>query len=253
MQRIPQSVITAFLTVLFIFVLLYAFAYTLGPLPISVNSVVTQKTDLFTVNGEGEATAVPDTASFTVGVTQNGSNAEAAQQQVTTTTNAIIDELKSLGVQDTDIKTQNYNVYPNRDFTRGETITGYTATQELAVKVDNVELANRALAAATANGANQISGVQFTIDDEDRMALEDKARRQAIDNAKKKAQSIADAAGLRLGRIISVQDSTAQQQPPIAFDRAAMGNAESIQMAQPDLQPGENTVHVTVSLSYETL
>lgn len=251
-MRISESIKTALLTVLFIFILLYAFSALFGPIPFSVKSVTTTQTDLFSVDGEGEATAAPDQASFTVGVTQTGSTADIAKNEVTEATNAIITELKRLGVKETDIKTQNYSVYPNQNFEGGRNaITGYTANQELQVKTDNVDLANRALDAATAQGANNISGVQFTFDDEDKEKLEAEARKKAIADAKEKAKEIADAAGVRLGRIVSVREGRGEQPPVPMFDRAQVGLGAG--GVETNLQPGENTVRVTVTLSYETL
>lgn len=242
---------TPFFTVLFIFAFFYLFARLFGPLPFSVNSVTTTKTDLFTVSGEGEVTAVPDTATFTVGVTQTASKVETAKNQITESTNKIIDDLKKLGVKENDIKTINYNVYPNQDYAGGQnTITSYTATQQLQVKVDNVDLANKALDSATQNGANQVSGVNFTIGDEEREKLQDQARRKAIDDAKKKAKSIADAAGIRLGKIINVWENDS---PEPVFLEAKEATGRGADVPQTDLQPGENTVRIMVSLSYETL
>ncbi|MBI4084773.1 MAG: SIMPL domain-containing protein [Candidatus Levybacteria bacterium] len=244
---------TPFFTVFLIFAFFYLFAKFFGPLPFSVNSVTTTKTDLFTVSGEGEVTAVPDTATFTVGVTQTANTVEAAKNQITESANKIIADLKRLGIKEDDIKTINYNVYPNQDYAGGRnTITGYTARQELQVKVKNVDLANKALDSATGNGANQVSGVSFTIDDEKQEKLEDQARRIAIDDAKRKARSIASAADIKLGRIISVTDSSAVPQPPIYLESRAAGGSGG-DVPETDLQPGENTVRVTVSLSYETL
>ena len=244
---------TPFFTVLFIFLFLYVFSKLFGPIPFAVNSITTTKSDVFTVNGVGEVQAVPDTATFTVGVTQTAPTVEAAKDQITASTNKIITELKKLGVKETDIKTTNYNVYPNQDYTEGRNaITGYTATQQLEVTIDNVDLANKALDSTTSNGANQISGVSFTIDDEEREKLEDQARRKAIADAKKKANSIADAAGVKLGRIINVWEDDSPQPGPYLQTKDAVGRGAADQ-PETDLQPGENTVRISISLSYETL
>ena len=112
-----------------------------------------------------------------------------------TATNKIIAGIKALGIQDKDIKTQNLSSFPNQDFSRGNAVTGYTVNQELSITAENIELANKALDSATANGANQISGVTFTINDDDKKGLEDKARKKAIADAKSKAQEIAQDAG----------------------------------------------------------
>lgn len=241
-----------FFTVLFVFFFLYIFSKLFGPIPFAVNSVTTNKSDMFTVDGTGEVTAVPDTATFTVGVTETAPAVEAAKNKITESTNTIFSELKKLGIEEKNIKTINYNVYPNQDFTSGRNnITGYTATQQLQIKVDDVDLANKALDAATGSGANQVSGVTFTIGDEEREKIEAEARKKAIADAKKKAQSIASDAGIHLGRIMNVWINNYPQDPPVGLEKTAMGRAEDAPVT--DLQPGENTVRVTISLSYETL
>lgn len=242
---------TPFFTVLFIFGFFYLFTKLFGPIPLTINSITTMKTELFTVSGTGEVNAAPTTASFTVGVTADAATSETAKESVTEDTNKIIAAMKGIGVPEKGIKTINYNVYPKREFSGRNDISGYTASQDLQVKVEDVELANKALDAATANGANQVSGVQFTFDDADKEKLEDQARKQAIVNAKKKAKNIADAAGVRLGRIVAVNESGGGQ-PPIFYD-AMQAKGGSIGSEPTQLQPGENTVTITVSLSYETL
>ena len=247
-----NSLKVPFFTVLFIFIFLYVFTRLLGPIPLTVNSIVTTQTDLFTVDGVGEVMAKPDQASFTVGVTQIGATSEAAENEVTTTTNTIIEELKRIGIKEDDIKTQNYSVYPNQNFEGGRnSITGYTANQELQVKAESVEVANRALDVATANGATNISGPNFTLNDEDIEKYRSEARLKAIANAKEKAKELADAAGVRLGRVVSVRESTDGQPPVPMFNRAEMAIDAGGDAA--NIQPGENTVRSTVSLSYETL
>jgi len=233
-------------------VILYAFTALFGPIPFSVKSTTTTTDDLFTVNGVGEETAVPDTAQFTVGVTKTASTVEAAKEQVNTATNAIIDDLKALGVPEKNIKTINVNTFPNQDFNRGNAVTGYTVSQELQVKVEDVDLANRALDSATENGANQVSGVTFTIDDEAKKELTKKARKEAIDEAKSKAKDVAGDAGLRLGKIVNIYVSDSDQ-PPIVYDTKLETTARGGVAEPTNLQPGENTVTVNVTLSYETL
>lgn len=133
-----------------------------------------------------------------------------------------------------------------------DTITGYTVTQELKVTTKSVDVANKALDAAVANGANQISGVTFTINDEDRKALQQKARKAAIADAKNKAQEIAKDAGIKLGKVVNIYVSD-DQPVPMMYDSRKAGAELSNQSAPTNLQPGENTVTVTVTLSYETL
>lgn len=241
-----------FLTILIAIGILYLFTALFGPIPFSVKSTVTTNSDLFTVTGTGEETAVPDTAEFVVGVTKTAPTVEAAKDQVNQATNAIIAELKILGIEEKNIKTRNFNSFPNQDFNRGNTVTGYTVSQELAVTAKSVDTANQALDASTAQGANQISGVTFTINDDDKKALEQKARKKAIDDAKGKAQDIAKDAGIKLGKVVNIMVAD-QGQPPIMYDAKLENTARGSAAEPTQLQPGENKVTVTVTLSYETL
>lgn len=249
LNQLKVPVLTVFIALL----LFFGFAKLFGPIPFSVNSVTTNKTEPFTVTGEGKATGVPDTAQFSVGVNKTAATVELAQNQVNTTINKISDELKKLGIEEKDIQTSNYSVNPNIDFTSGkQTTTGYTVDTTMNVKVKDTNLANKALDAATANGANVVNGVSFVLNDDEQQKLEEQARGEAIKNAKEKAQSIAQQAGIRLGRIINVTvNPTAQQPQPVVEKMSFAQSADS--GAPTQLQKGSNDVTVTVSLSYETL
>lgn len=266
MSQITESIKTAFFTVLFIFICFFLFTKLFGPIPFQVNSIQTTKTDLFTVSGEGEAKGKPEKAHVSVGVTKIAKTADQAQNLMNETTNSIVNELKKAGVPQEAIKTSSYNVYPNYDnigrpvpFSSDtsmpeivpngddQRITSYTATQNLDITAETVELANKAVDVATANGANIISGVSFVLSDEDREELEQKARIEAINKAKAKAKKIADAADIRLGKIVNIQESGNNY--PVYMEAQ-----KSLDRGAPtELQPGENTVRIGVTLSYETL
>jgi uncharacterized protein YggE len=248
-----NSLKVPFLTILFIFILLYGFSALFGPLPISVRSTVSTQSDLFTAEGTGEVMASPNNATFTVGVTQNATTSEQATNLMNETTNEIIAQLRSTGIKNEDIKTTGYNVYPNQDFTNGRNnITGYTASQNLEIKADSVELANKALAAATASGANTVSGVNFTVDDQEMKKLQQEALKKAVADAKENASDIANAAGIKLGRIVSIRQNQGVGSP-VPMYKAEMANDARGGSTSPELQPGQNAVTVTVTLSYETL
>lgn len=240
--------------ILSVFAILYIFAKIFGPIPLNITSVTTSKTDMFTVSGEGEASAVPDSAEFTLGVTETATTVEEAQTQVNETSTAIINALKQAGVKENDIQTANYNVTPNYDFNApNQEITGYTVSQNLQVTVSPIENANRAIDAGTQNGANMVGNVTFVLNDDKKAELESTARKQAIDAAKQKAQSIAQAAGIKLGRIINVQENMSQAPGPFFAERSAVALDAREESAPTELQAGENTVSLTVTLFYETL
>lgn len=243
-----------FFTILILFITLFVFTKLFGPIPFSVNSITTTKSNLFTVQGTGEATAVPDTALVTLGVNKEATTVEAAQTQVNEIINKITTDLKALGVEEKNIKTTNYSVNPNYDFTGGrQTARGYSVSANIEVRVKPVERANQAIDIATADGATQVGNVTFVVNDETQKQLEDEARKDAVTEAKEKAQSLANAAGIKLGKIIDIQESSSGFPQPMLY-RALDLKAESAGSAMPatELNPGENKVSVTITLSYET-
>lgn len=241
---------TSFFTIFFIFLSIFIFSKIFGPLPFSVNSITTTKTNLFTVQGTGEATAVPDTAMVSLGVNKESSTVETAQKQVNEVINKITNDLKKLGVEEKNIKTTNYSVNPNYSYALGtQKINGYSVSANIEVKVKPIEKANQAIDIATADGATQVGGVQFVLDDEAQKKLENNARIDAVKVAKEKAQRLAGATGIRLGRIVDVQESTGSFPRPI-FQTAALEKTD--ETAPTELNPGENKISITVTLSYET-
>jgi uncharacterized protein YggE len=239
------------------------FLYTkiAGPIPFFVNSIQTTKTDLFSTTGEAEETAVPDEATINVGVTQQALTVSDAQDKANTVADKLINEIKKLGIPEKDIKTVNYTVTPNYSGgvpqpliepgggSREQKITSYTVDQSLQIKVKPIDKVNRVIDTATANGANLVGGVNFTFSDDLQKSLEKKARENAVKDAKEKAQGLANAAGVRLGKIVNVVEGGNSFVPL----RAAASLEKASDQTQPtNVTPGENTLTVTVTLYYET-
>src|SRR3989344_4653772 len=244
MREFKTALITT-ATILIVFTLYVRFA---GPIPFSVNSVQTTKINLFNVSGEGKATGIPDTAQISIGVTKTASTVAAAQEQANSAANKIIKDLERLGIAEKNIKTTNYSINPNYDFARGgQNITGYTVTQTLEVEVTPIDVANKAIDVATADGANLVGGINFTFNDKTKKDLENKARTEAVKMAKEKAGSLAKATGIRLGRIVDVQESGNFEPRPIMMAQGLELKSEDTQ-----LQPGENSITIDITLSYET-
>lgn len=241
---------SSLITIVFIFICLFAYTKLFGPIPFSVNSVTTTKTDLFRADGVGKASAIPNTALISMGVTNTASTVLDAQDQTNTLVNNIIADLKKLDISEKNIQTTSYSVRPEYDYKEGtQTIRGYTVTQSLEVKISPIETANKAVDTAVANGANLVGGITFILDDKTKMQVEEKARKEAIENAKQKAQSLAGLAGMKLGRIVDVQESP-REFPRIGFETQSLQLKDQ---APTQLTPGENTIEVTIVLSYETL
>ncbi len=234
-----------------------------GPIPFTVTSVA--KNDVFTADGVGESQGVPEEARISLGITAKGKTVEEVRNQTNTVSNRLTEELKKLGIEEKRIKTSSYNIYPeytqdiirptlfpiamDSSSTPENGISGYTANITLDVTADTIEKANKAIDSATKLGINQIGGVQFVISDETREKLTDKARNDAINKAKEKAQRIAKAAGLKLGKVINIYEYPVGAQDNFQYEaKSTMGNGEP---ARTDLNPGESTIKVNVSLIYE--
>lgn len=252
MHSLLQSLKIPVLTVFISLLLFFGFTKIFGPIPFTIHSIQTTNADLFTVTGVGEVQATPEDASVSLGVTKTGTTAEEAQNEVNTIMNKLLSDLETLGIEKKSIQTNAISVNPTYDYTNGrQKITGYEATQNVTIKVTDVSLANQVVDTATQDGANVISGVSFVIKDEDREKIEKEARVKAIKAAKEKAQQIAQETGITLGRIVNVQVENGQEPPVIMQQRSA--SDEFTKTEPTNLQPGENTVRVTVHLSYETL
>lgn len=245
-----QSFKIPLLTIFFIFLGLFLYNKLVGPISFSVNSIQTTKANLFSVNGVGKATGIPDTVQLSIGVTKTAPAVSSAHEQTNTAANKIIEDLKKLGIVEKEIKTTNYSVNPNYDYSRGgQNIIGYTVTQTLEVNITPIDIANKAIDTATSDGANLVGGVNFIFNEKTKKDLEDKARTEAVKIAKEKAQSLANATGIRLGRIVDVQESGNFEPRPIF----AAQSLEADKVTDTSLQPGENSITISITLSYETL
>jgi len=232
-----------------------AISRVVGPLPLSVTSTVTQKQSTFDVTGESKITTVPDKAVVSLGISVNESTVKAAQDKANTIINNINAELGKLSIDKKDIKTDNYSLYPNYDYSNGaQRITGYNVNANLSVSITDFAKLNQAVDAATNVGANQVGGITFTLSDDKRKEVENEARKEAIENAKAKAQELSGLAGMKLGKIVNVYE-TPQYDGIYAKDMMAaapqaLGSGGG---APTNIEPGSTTFNFTVTLSYETL
>lgn len=229
------------------FILLFTFTKLFGPIPFSVTSVTTQKSTTFDVTGEGKISVKPDVASISVGIQANGATVKAVQEQINSVINKVSEAVKQLGVDPKDIQTRNYNINPDYDFSGGtQRIKGYSSSTNLSIKVRQINNINQVIDAATTNGANQVSGINFEKDDKTK--AENEARVKAVDEAKRKAQDAARIAAFRLGRIINYSENFGGFPRPIPMVSAQ----ESKAVGSPtQVEPGSTDISVNVTLSYE--
>ncbi|HUD09859.1 MAG TPA: SIMPL domain-containing protein, partial [Patescibacteria group bacterium] len=183
-----------------------------------------------------------------------------AKNKVNQTADKIITDLKKLGIADKDIKTTDYSINPNYSNevvpvmggSGQQAITGYTVTQNLEVKVKPIDKANKVVDTATADGANLVGGINFTFSDDLQKTLDQQATQQAVNDAKDKAQSLANVSGIHLGKIVNVVENSNQPRPLMMSAGIAGSNAVQTSTPPTNVTPGENSLTVDVVLYYET-
>lgn len=204
------------------------------------------------ISETGEVYAKPDLAVVNIFVIEEAKTVAEATSRNTEKMNNIIQAIKGEGLEDKDLKTISFNLYPRYEYTddtyRNRILKGYEVSQGLEVKIRDLEKIGTIIEKGTLAGANDISGLQFTIDNEE--SLKQEARAQAIGKAKTKAQELSSQLGVKLGKVISFNENFFV---PYYDTRVYLEKAEGIGGAgiAPDIQTGENTISVTISVTYE--
>lgn len=202
-----------------------------------------------TVTGQGEALAAPDMAILSIGVRTEAQTAAAALRQNSTQMAATIEKLLELDVEERDIQTSGLSINPRYDYGNNRSdprVVGFTASNTLTVKLRDLDDAGAVIDQAMQSGANSLGGIQFTFADPS--PLQDQARENAVAKARAKAELLANAAGVRLGEVITINDgyvSTPTPQPMMVTS----ARMESADMSVP-IQTGESSLTANVTIIY---
>ena len=201
-----------------------------------------------TMSGEGSAKSAPDEANLSAGVTTEGITAIQALGANSRAMNAVFATLKKLGIADKDIQTSNFSLSPQyqtyKPGTSGpQRIVGYEVSNTVDVTVEDMSQTGAVLDALVSSGSNQIGGISFSI--HDTTALLAKAREAAVKDAILRAHTYADAAGVALGPILSLQEGGGEQPRPM-YRAMAM-----VAAAAPPIAGGEQAVSASVSITWE--
>lgn len=199
--------------------------------------------------GSGQAFGEPDVAIISVGVNVERETVEEARGVAAQAQQSVIDALTDNGVDEEDIQTVQFSVYPQYSGSptgRGE-ITGYTVSNVVTAKVRDIDTTGDVIDAATAAGGNDavVEGVSFTIDDPS--DLREEARRMAVEQARRQAEQLADAAGVNLGDLLSITESGGFA--PFGRAEAGMDMALS-QVPTTPIEPGQVEVNISVTLQF---
>lgn len=164
-------------------------------------------TRTISVTGTGTVEAAPDMATLMIGVTTQGATAAAALAENSKATDAVIARLAASGIETRDMQTSNLYINPNWTGydSATPTISGYVASNMLTVQVRSLETTGAVLDAAVADGANTLNGMTFGLADAEPVYKE--ARKEAVADARAKAELLAAAAGVKLGAILTISDA----------------------------------------------
>ncbi len=222
-----------------------------------------------TVNGVGEAFAIPDIANITMSVTEVGKSTAEAQKMVQDKFAPAKTALLDLGVAEKDIKTTGYNIYPKYTYPvqppcmyrncpvvdMSPKLDGYEASQSVEIKVRNTDNAGKVLEILAKNNITNISGPNFTVDNIEGVKAD--AQQKAIVDAKEKAKKLAKDLGVDLVKITNYDDGTAgggyyddNGYYSKAVYSEGMGG-DAVSYAVPDVSAGESKVVSNVSITYE--
>ena len=201
-----------------------------------------------TVTGTGEVSVAPDMATLRIGVETRAETAAAAVAANNQAAQAIIDTVKENGVAAEDIQTANFSVSPVYDETsyqrpEGPRIVGYQATNQVVTRIRDLDRLPELLDATVGSGANRIDGLEFALADD--TATADEARRLAVQDARRKAEVLAEAAGVRLGEIRSIGETGGGPLP--IYDRAMRAEAA----ASVPIERGQTTVTASVQIVWD--
>ena len=231
---------TAVLVVLTVFIL------------VSINKVwnTAATTNTVSFSGEGRVVSKPDIAKVNLSIVTNALTSKIAQDENSNKSKAVTDYLKKQNIDDKDIKTTGYNIYPQYKYPQygGQpTITGYQVNQTMEVKVRDLDKVSNILDGVVSAGANVVNQLSFEIDSPE--ALKAEARTKAIADAKKKANELKSQVGISLGKIVNFSENTGGYPIPVYFDAQVkgMGGGDG----GPSVPTGENEITVNVIITYQ--
>jgi len=200
------------------------------------------------VSATGEVTRVPDLAIISAGVVARDPTASGAMQQAARRMARVRQALVQAGIADRDIQTSSISLNPDYIYASNQPpkLNGYSASNQVTVRFRDIANSGKILDALVTEGANQINGPNLTIDKPE--AALDEARAKAIAAGRARADLYARSLGLRVVRVVSVSESGGYAPPPPMPPMVARAN---MQAADTSIEPGEQKLQVSVSMTFE--
>ncbi|WP_029059020.1 SIMPL domain-containing protein [Stappia stellulata] len=213
----------------------------------------TPRTATIDMVGQASVSAAPDMAMVQSGVVSDAETAGEAMTANTAAMSAVVARIKAAGIESRDIQTSGFSVSPRYrrlkttepDEYRSE-VFGYRVTNNVTVRVRELANLGALLDAMVRDGANQIGGISFIVSDAD--SLKDEARKAAMADAMRKAKLYAEAAGVELGRVLSINEQDfGGPRPQMMMARAEM----AADGAPAPVEAGETSLQVRINVTWE--
>ena len=200
------------------------------------------------LNVTGEVSRVPDLAIVNAGVVTRSPNAATAIQENAERMDKVIAALKRAGIADRDVQTSSINLNAEYRYPENQPpqLTGYTATNQLTVKFHDIRSSGKIIDALVAQGVNQISGPNLTVEHPEQ-AL-DEARAKAVAEGRARAELYGRSLGMQVVRVVSISESGGYAPPPPAPPMSMMARAEAVYTK---IVPGEQQLQVNLSMVFE--
>lgn len=226
-----------------------AFAQSTGSQPVQSTIQMIQTQPSLNLSATGEVKVAPDMATINFGVVTEAPTAQAAMAQNATRMTQVAAALRRAGLAERDIQTSGLNLQAQYDYADNQPpkLRGYQATNRVTVNIQDLTRVGATADAVVAAGVNQIDGIAFGL--KDPKAAEDQARREAVTALQSKARLYAEALGVTLGGIRSLNEGggyTPPQPMPMMFARAAMAGADSTPVSA-----GELSVKIDITGVYD--
>lgn len=225
--------------------------YTIKPL---IQSATGTEPAHVSATGNSELSIMPDEAIIRIKVETQEKTAKETQDKNSEIMSKVQSALKRAGVSSDDIETDQYNLYPWQEWdhiTQRSVDKGYRLYHTIKVTSSDFQKVGELITVAVDAGANGVENIQFDLSDEKKAEVKKEALQQASQNAKQKAQAVADGLGVRLGDLLSIQESEFGYGPVYrTMETLAMGGVDGKMAPPAPVQPEKLTVTATVSVSY---
>jgi uncharacterized protein YggE len=216
-------------------------------------SVAVAAPNTITVIGKATVKSAPDEAVVTLAVESDGTEPGTSMNANAAATTKVMERLKAIGVESAAIETANVTVYPIRTYnpqTGEETLTGYRSQNSVTVTLKEAQMIGKVLAAAVEAGVTNVSGPVWKLSDDTTAVAE--ALKQAVANARTKAEALAAAQGVKVGDVIMMNESSVEQSVmPLYTEMYGLGDSGAgAKVAETPISAANLDVTATVTVTY---